>query len=58
LLVIGKSGELVEEKNGKFLGLIFTRRGRIYWQKSPDEVNEEMPEVLDARQKLWPVTQY
>ena len=54
--LIDKFGKLVEEKNGKFLGMRFIRRGRIYWQKTPDEVNEEVRDALDARQKIWPVT--
>ena len=54
--LISKFGTLVEEKNGKFLGLLFIRRGRIYWQKTPDEVNEEVREALDARQRMWPMT--
>ena len=49
-------GTLVEEKNGKFLGSLFIRRGRIYWQKTPDEVNEEVRDALDARQRTWPMT--
>ena len=49
-------GTLVEEKNGKFLGSLFIRRGRIYWQKTPEEVNEEVRDALDARQRMWPMT--
>jgi flavodoxin len=55
--LIGKFGTLVEKKNGKFLGVFFIQRGRIYWQKTPAEVNEEVRDALDARQRLWPVTQ-
>ena len=54
--LIGKFGTLVEEKNGKFLGSLFIRRGRIYWQKTPGEVNEEVRDALDARQRMWPKT--
>ena len=54
--LIGKFGTLVEEKNGKFLGSLFIRRGRIYWQKTPEEVNEEVRDALDARQRMWPKT--
>jgi flavodoxin len=54
--LIGKFGTLVEEKKGKFLGTFFLRRGRIYWQKTPEEVNEEVREALNARQRMWPVT--
>ena len=54
--LIGKFGTLVEEKNGKFLGWLFIRRGRIYWQKTPEEVNQEVRDALDARQRMWPMT--
>ena len=53
--LIGKFSTFVEEKNGKFLGKLFIRRGRIYWQKTPDDVIEEVRDALDARQKMWPV---
>jgi len=54
--LIDKFRALVEEKNGKFLGKLFIRRGRIYWQKTPDEVNKEVRDALDLHQRLWPVT--
>jgi hypothetical protein len=54
--LIGKFSTLVEEKNGKFLGSLFIRRGRIYWQKTPDEVNAEVRGALGARQRMWSVT--
>lgn len=53
--LIEKFGTLVEEKNGKFLGSLFIRRGRIYWQKTTDEVNEEVLDALNARQRMWQV---
>ena len=52
---IDKFGSLVEEKNGKFLGSLFIRRGRIYWQKTPAEVAVEVRGALAARQGMWPV---
>ncbi len=51
----GKFSTLVEEKNGKFLDVLFIQRGRIYWQKKPDEVNAEVLEALKARKEIWPV---
>ena len=54
--LIGKFAKLVEEKNGRFLDTLFIRRGRIYWQKTPDEVNEEVREALDSRRGMWPMT--
>jgi hypothetical protein len=52
---ISKFRTLVEEKNGKFIDTLFIRRGRIYWQKTPAEVNEEARDALEARRGLWPV---
>ncbi|MBW2263263.1 MAG: hypothetical protein JRG91_14945 [Deltaproteobacteria bacterium] len=52
----GKFAALVEEKNGRFEDSLFIRRGRIYWQKTPDEVSEEVREALEARQSAWPLT--
>ena len=54
--LIGKFSKLVEEKNGRFLDALFIRRGRIYWQKTPDEVSKEVRDALDARREMWPVT--
>ena len=54
--LIDKFSKFVERKNGKFPGMIFIRRGRIYWQKIPDEVNEEVREALKTHIKIWPVT--
>lgn len=51
----GKFGTLVEEKNGKFLDVLFIQRGRIYWQKKPEEVNTEVLEALKTRREVWPV---
>ncbi len=53
--LIDKFATLVEGKNGRFLGLLFIRRGRIYWQKTPDEVRAEVRGALDARQRMWPM---
>jgi flavodoxin len=50
----GKFGALIEEKNGTFLGKLFVRRGRVYWQKSPDAVHEEVREALESLKDQWP----
>jgi len=50
----GKFGALVEEKNGQYLDTLFIRRGRIYWQKTPAQVNQEVRKALKGRQYLWP----
>ena len=46
--------KLVEKKNGNFLDSIFIQRGRIYWQKTQDELNKEIHDALEARQSIWP----
>ena len=51
---IVKFSELVKTKNGRFLGKVFIRRGRIYWQKTPKRVNEEVRSALKARRDIWP----
>jgi flavodoxin len=41
--------DLVNQQNGRYHDLLFLRRGRIYWQKTPEEINTEVREALDAR---------
>ncbi len=50
-----KFGVLVEEKNGNFLGMLFIRRGRVFWQKTPDQVNKEVLVELREREAMWQV---
>jgi len=50
---IDKFSRLVGEKNGNFLDMLFIQRGRIYWQKTPGEVNHEVREALENRKALW-----
>ena len=52
-IYIDKFSSLVNEKNGNFLDMLFIRRGRIYWQKTPHQVNQEIQEALDNRKTLW-----
>ena len=49
----GKFEALVENKNGNLLDVLFVRRGRIYWQKTPEQVNEEVLDALKKRKKMW-----
>ena len=49
----GKFKKLVQQKRGEFLDLLFIRRGRIYWQKTPKQVNEEVKEALNERKEMW-----
>lgn len=53
--LIDKFSALVDKKNGKYLGMLFIRRGRIYWQKTPEEVNREVRDALKTRLKMWPI---
>ena len=48
-------GEAVVPKVG-WLGTLFIRRGRIFWEKTPEEVNQEVRDALDAHQQMWPMT--
>ncbi len=50
----GKFDTLIKEKNGKLLDILFIRRGRIYWQKTPEQVNKEVIQALEERRALWP----
>ncbi len=49
----GKFKTLVEKKNGKYLDKLFVQRGRIYWQKTPDQVYKEVRIALKDRQDMW-----
>ncbi len=50
----GKFRVLVEEKNGELVDVLFIRRGRVFWQKRPDQVNQEVLEALRERKDVWP----
>ena len=50
----GKFKTLVEQKNGRYLDKLFIQRGRIYWQKSPDQIYKEIKTALKDRQNMWP----
>ncbi len=49
----GKFETLVEEKNGNLLDVLFIRRGRIYWQKTPRQVNDEVLDALKECKEMW-----
>ena len=49
----GKFETLVKEKNGDLLDVLFVRRGRIYWQKTPEQVNNEVINALKEREDMW-----
>ncbi len=48
-----KFSTLVSQKKGSFQETLFVRRGRIYWQKTPGEVNSELQDALNERKNLW-----
>lgn len=47
--LIRKFADRVTAKNGQYLDLLFIQRGRIYWQKTQQEVNKEVVDVLESR---------
>jgi len=48
-----KFATLVGKQNGDFLDMLFIRRGRVFWQKTPAEVTQEIREALEDRKSLW-----
>jgi len=48
----GKFETLVKEKNGNLLDILFIQRGRIYWQKTPEQVNNEVINALMEREDM------
>lgn len=49
----GKFETLVQEKNCNLLDVLFIQRGRIYWQKTPEQVNNEVVTALKVRKEMW-----
>jgi len=49
----GKFETIVEDKNGKLLDVLFIQRGRVYWQKTPEQVNKEVIAALKERKGMW-----
>ncbi|MCP4687207.1 MAG: flavodoxin/nitric oxide synthase [Desulfobacterales bacterium] len=43
----------VEKKGGRFIDHIFVRRGRVYFQKSGEELIEESREIIEEKMKEW-----
>lgn len=50
---IAKFQGWVEARNGRYLDMLFVQRGRIYWQKTQNEVNSEVFNALDSRKAQW-----
>lgn len=40
---------LVEQHGGRFVDHIFLRRGRVFWQKTPAQINTDLLSALKAR---------
>lgn len=45
--------ELLKAQNADLLDVLFIKRGRIYWQKTPDEVNTEVLDAIKQRENIW-----
>ncbi len=43
----------IEKKGGRLIDHIFVRRGRVYYQKSGEELIEESREIAEAKMKEW-----
>jgi len=51
---IERFGALVAERGGRLIGHAFIERGRVYWQKTDDEVRAEVRAELRESAGLWP----
>lgn len=45
--------EEIEKKGGRLIDHIFIRRGRVYYQKSGEQLLEESREILNEKMKEW-----
>ena len=43
----------IEKKGGKLIDHIFIRRGRVYYQKSGEQLLEESQEIIKEKMKEW-----
>ena len=43
---IDEFASLLKNKNASFIDLLFIKRGRVFWQKTPGEVNQEVAIAL------------
>ena len=43
----------IEKKGGRLIDHIFIRRGRVYYQKSGEQLIEESREIAEAKMKEW-----
>lgn len=47
--------ETLRARGARHLGRYFAQRGRIFWQKSPAELEDEIRRMLADRRSQWPV---
>jgi hydroxyacyl-ACP dehydratase HTD2-like protein with hotdog domain len=43
----------IEEKGGRLIDHLFIRRGRVYYQKSGQQLIQEVQTLLDEKTKEW-----
>ena len=51
--IIEKFADRVTTQNGEYLDMLFVQRGRIFWQKSKQEVNAEVSDALSQLNHKW-----
>ncbi|EJL6393526.1 hypothetical protein NMR99_000512 [Vibrio navarrensis] len=51
--MIEKFADRVTTQNGEYLDMLFVQRGRIFWQKSKQEVNAEVSDALSQLNQKW-----
>lgn len=51
--MIEKFADRVTTQNGEYLDMLFVQRGRIFWQKSKQEVNAEVSDALSQLNHKW-----
>ena len=47
----------IEKKGGRLIDHIFIRRGRVYYQKSGQQLIGESREIVEEKMKVWKTTQ-
>jgi flavodoxin len=54
---IEKFREAIEKKGGSLINHIFIRRGRVYYQKSGEQIIGEFRKIVEEKMKVWKTTQ-
>ena len=47
----------IENKGGRLIDHIFIRRGRVYYQKSGEQLIGESREIVEEKMRVWKTTQ-